>query len=323
MKLLSDKDGVITLSELLPLDTTTPLIAGNHVSTTYQTLSLFKIIAPTIQLWYIELTAHNHDTITVSNENIKGIVLQVALKNTFKTDTGILYERQFNVVYYPDSRFSFQVEKTKTYKLALLYIPLQLFQQAKEHFSQLHNFINAVVHEKKTKLHDRNLIASTLLLLHLIEIRYCPTVNQLEQFTWRIVTTAFDLGGDPPPKPKRITAKQLEQLYRLTSYINNNYQRQYSVSEFIQAAECSEHTVKKFFTSFYGIVPNDYIHEQRVLTAIRLLLTTKIKITYIAYEIGYIDNKGLPNTNTFKRVFEKFIGVLPSHYRKQKSDISG
>lgn len=312
MQILSATDGVITLSgNLLPLEPATRLTTGSHVSNNYETVSVYTIHSLTIQVWFIELTAHNNDTITISNEDTKAIVLQVVLKNTLTVSGSALHERHFSIAHYPDNRFNFQTETGKTYTLALIYIPLELLQQLNASYPPLTAFINAVTQGKKAKVTERNRVASSLLLLSLIECKYCKTLNELEANARCLLTVALNVTYNPASKSKHITVKQLEQLYKLTSFINNNYQKQYSTLEYIKKAKASKHVVKNHFTSFYNVVITDYIDEIRIIAAIRLLLTTKNKIETVAFEVGY-------TYKTFDRMFKKFMGVSPYEYRKKK-----
>lgn len=54
----------------------------------------------------------------------------------------------------------------------------------------------------------------------------------------------------------------------------------------------------------------EYVNYQRVELAIRLLTTTKLKVTQISDQVGYC------NTDTFTRNFRKLMGATPTEYRQ-------
>jgi AraC-like DNA-binding protein len=72
----------------------------------------------------------------------------------------------------------------------------------------------------------------------------------------------------------------------------------------------SEPNFFKVFKHQYGITPVEYINQQRIHLATKLLHNTQYPISDICFACGY------NNLNYFLKVFKKAMGTTPMTYRK-------
>lgn len=83
---------------------------------------------------------------------------------------------------------------------------------------------------------------------------------------------------------------------------------------FAAAAENMNITLKHFrrlFQHFCGMPPQRFVLHQRILKASALLITDLEPVKSIAYQCGF------NNEFYFSRLFKKYMGVPPEHYRNK------
>ena len=90
------------------------------------------------------------------------------------------------------------------------------------------------------------------------------------------------------------------------------WQHRYQVDFEKIAAKCglSYSRFQHLFTRQFGISPQHYQIAMRMETARNLLQSTSLSIRQVAEKCGYSDQ------NYFSRVFKKYCGYSPSHFRK-------
>lgn len=96
----------------------------------------------------------------------------------------------------------------------------------------------------------------------------------------------------------------------MINYIaENNYD--VTIDELCNQFYLSRYYICHLFKEEGGLTLNEFIHTNKVRTAIVLLETTKMRIIDIAEECGY------NSLGTFGRTFKQYTGVSPSEYRKR------
>ncbi len=73
---------------------------------------------------------------------------------------------------------------------------------------------------------------------------------------------------------------------------------------------CSRSQLYQMFKQEVGMAPNDYRQRLRIKRSCEQLAQTDSHVTDIAMQMGY------SSSQYFSRVFKKYIGVTPNHYRK-------
>lgn len=95
----------------------------------------------------------------------------------------------------------------------------------------------------------------------------------------------------------------------IIDYILTHPTERYSLPNLSKMADLSETSFRRLFKKQTGKSPNEFIRDQRLMSAARLLLLTDDHINDIAYEVGFED------VNYFIRVFKTTFGTTPRKYR--------
>ena len=107
------------------------------------------------------------------------------------------------------------------------------------------------------------------------------------------------------------------QIEDLKFYIDNNFEKNIRLSDLASQLFVTEQYLSKVFKEQTGIGVSEYLIKQRLFKVRQLLLETEDSITDIAFATGF------SNINSFNRIFKKYQGLTPSHFRKaMKSDIT-
>lgn len=138
----------------------------------------------------------------------------------------------------------------------------------------------------------------TIALLELLNIIY-------ESGEYRLI-------GLPSPKDIHITKPRIR-FQNINKLIMENYGRSITLSEAAESVEMNPTAFCNAFKATTGKTFNTYLTTYRLQVAARLLSTTMMSISEIAYKVGFND---LPH---FTRTFKKHYNISPSEYRKMRT----
>ncbi len=114
---------------------------------------------------------------------------------------------------------------------------------------------------------------------------------------------------------KKINDKKEEQtqsqIKRACDYIENNYDRDLSLSEIASSVHLTRNYFANLFKEKTGKTVMEYLTEIRMRKAQALLKNTELKIYEITERVGF------NNSNYFAKVFKKYYQVSPHQYRNQ------
>lgn len=94
-------------------------------------------------------------------------------------------------------------------------------------------------------------------------------------------------------------------------YIRKNLDKPLSVGELSQKAYMSESNFHRVFKNELGVSPIEFINEERMRKATKLLQNTRKKIKEVCIECGF------NSLSYFTRCFKKKHHVSPNEYRKR------
>ena len=103
----------------------------------------------------------------------------------------------------------------------------------------------------------------------------------------------------------------VNRLAFVAQYINKHLSRPLPIRELADQACMSEPNFYRIFKQTFGVTPLDYINQQRIELASRLLRTTNRCLSDISTECGF------NNLTYFMKLFRREIGASPTQYRKQ------
>lgn len=97
----------------------------------------------------------------------------------------------------------------------------------------------------------------------------------------------------------------------VAEYIKKNLHEKLSIDAIAKLAFVSKSNLFKIFKQEIGISPNEFILQERIQKA-KKLLKTQQSINEIAYQTGFSD------ANYFTRVFKQFEGVTPKSFQRKE-----
>ena len=104
---------------------------------------------------------------------------------------------------------------------------------------------------------------------------------------------------------------ELPVITRAKAYIQQNQGEDISLGQVAKAVNTSTFYFCKLFKKATGVNFTEYVSRVRIEKAKNLLLNPNLRISEIAYEVGF------QSLTHFNRVFKKFIGQSPTNYRAQ------
>ena len=103
----------------------------------------------------------------------------------------------------------------------------------------------------------------------------------------------------------------VNRLAHIAQYIHKHISRTIQIRELADEACMSEPNFYRTFKQTFGMTPVDYINQQRMALASKLLRTTSRSLSEISVECGF------NNLTYFMKMFRREIGISPSQYRRQ------
>jgi AraC-like DNA-binding protein/ligand-binding sensor protein len=98
-------------------------------------------------------------------------------------------------------------------------------------------------------------------------------------------------------------------ITRAKAFINENYTEDLSLEQVAKAANMSSFYFCKMFKKYTGVNFTEYLSRVRIERARNLLLNPNLRISEIAYEVGF------QSLTHFNRVFKKVLGQSPTDFR--------
>jgi AraC-like DNA-binding protein len=109
---------------------------------------------------------------------------------------------------------------------------------------------------------------------------------------------------------KLITISKTAKLAK--KYIDDSIYSNTTIEDIANTLNLSKAHIIREFTKNYGISPYNYLIEQKIATAKKMLLLHNMNIGEISSHLGFEDS------NYFSKLFKKKTGVSPLQYRKSK-----
>ena len=108
---------------------------------------------------------------------------------------------------------------------------------------------------------------------------------------------------------KRPAAQKEDLLYRLLTYLEENYRQPISLETLASALQVSRYRISRCFTGQIGCTFNDYVNGLRVGFAADLLRNTGLSASQSGFEAGF------DSLSTFYRAFKQRYGLSPKAYK--------
>ena len=155
--------------------------------------------------------------------------------------------------------------------------------------------------------------SSLNLILYLIE-KFCGK----ETAVWAAKVFQLDIDRKSQ-KPFVIFNQQKshgdQTIEQAQAYIEKHFDRTLNVKSLAKQFSVSRRSFIRRFKKATGNTPLEYIQRVRIEAAKRMLENTPKSIGEVMFQTGYNDSK------TFRSLFKKFTGYIPSHYKSRYSRV--
>lgn len=108
----------------------------------------------------------------------------------------------------------------------------------------------------------------------------------------------------------KVSEKDREFIQSVTCYINDHFAFDIRQEQLARIACMGTTKLKKTFKSIHGCTITEYIQHKRISHSEHLLGYTNLSIQQVSETVGYTSG------SRFSALFKKYIGLLPSEYRK-------
>jgi AraC-like DNA-binding protein len=102
------------------------------------------------------------------------------------------------------------------------------------------------------------------------------------------------------------TQKDRDVFHDLRCYLDTHFNDDLSLRSLSRTFGINEFKLKKGFRTFFDTTIFDYIHEQKMLHARRLLLDDRLLVNEVSAKVGY------KNPNHFSTAFKRRFGIVPT-----------
>lgn len=140
------------------------------------------------------------------------------------------------------------------------------------------------------------------------DLRSNPKLDKyaMSQGMYAFVTELYKMRDTEPDR------EQPDYIRTIVAYIEKHYAGKITIDNLSELVNISRFHLTKQFVRYTGMKPVQYMTKTRIEKAARLLISTDKTLKEIAKETGF------DNPNYFVKVFRKWIGMTPGHYRSGK-----
>ncbi|MFT4205078.1 MAG: AraC family transcriptional regulator [Chitinophagaceae bacterium] len=104
--------------------------------------------------------------------------------------------------------------------------------------------------------------------------------------------------------------KTIRWIVELTNILNDEWNRNHSLSELSQRLGIHPVTISKNFNKYFGCTYGDYVRKLRIDRSLALIKSTHSSLTEIAFLCGFADQ------SHFIRTFKSYTGTNPKYFQK-------
>ena len=101
------------------------------------------------------------------------------------------------------------------------------------------------------------------------------------------------------------------EILRVQNWLDEHYGQAIVIDELAQQFGFGMRNFKRRFKDATGYAPLAYLQTLRLEKAKHLLESTRMSLDSITFKVGYEDS------NSFRRLFQQRVGLLPASYRKK------
>jgi AraC-like DNA-binding protein len=127
----------------------------------------------------------------------------------------------------------------------------------------------------------------------------------------RLLRMASRILPQEKQNPLQISTDDTSTVEQIALYIARNYMNPFKLADIGEEIGLHPDYANVIFKKAFGTTINDYVIQERIMQAQRMLLTTDKKIADIAFECGF------NSINRFNAAFRKINGCTPREFKKR------
>lgn len=110
----------------------------------------------------------------------------------------------------------------------------------------------------------------------------------------------------------KLTSHEIKYLYAVINYIETNLERNLKVEEVAKNCNVSENKIQKIFKVYFGKNVYEYVIEQKMKLASKLIKRGELNLNEISSKLGY------SHQSNFSYAFKKYFGISPKSFFKNR-----
>ena len=319
----SESEGDILLSDWEPTylwEYKIPESRSLAASGAFGDLLLQETIGNQYAVWYnnYQFKRGEHLTITRKESVYK---LRFILNNTFnyyngKSGNTPMHERGYNLFYAPFTREKISF-KDKAYSSLEIHYSHDYLASFVPYYTHLEDWMRKVERDIPARLCNVNQVATEEMMKCLHDLLNSPYSGELRKMHYDALVKELcimvlqETATRPLRKITRFTTKEIETVYELKAFLRKNMDKPLKGEEFAAQFDATARTLKRRFSTLFGISLFHYLLSIRMEQASMLLQETDTSIESIATLTGY---RSFAN---FSTAFKKYYGQSPSYFRSR------
>ena len=113
---------------------------------------------------------------------------------------------------------------------------------------------------------------------------------------------------------QKFTQKKEDPIERAIAFIQQNLNKSLSRAEVAEYVHLNEEYFSRLFRAETGATFKEYLLDEKMKEAKRLLVRSRLSVSIIASKVGY------DNFSHFSKMFKKITGQTPQEYRKEQKE---
>jgi len=321
--ILSESEGVIPLSDREPTYLWEYKIPGARSlvgAGAFGDLLLQETTGNGYSIWYHNFQFKRGELITMQRDEPVWC-LRLVLNNTFhyteaRSGSTPMHERGYNLLYIPEGQEKISF-RDKAYTSLEVYFSKEYLASLAPHYPHLRQWMNDAEGSSTTRLCKVNQVATETVVQCVNDLLNSPYSNGLRTMQYDavikelLITILQETATRPLRKIIRFTTREIEAVYELKNFLRKNMDKPLRAEELTTQFDASQRTLKRRFSTLFGISLFHFLLGIRMQQAGMLLQETDTSIENIATLTGY---RSFAN---FSTAFKKYYGQSPSYFRNR------
>jgi AraC family transcriptional activator of pyochelin receptor len=297
-----------------------PLHQPLHAAAHFGEILFQHYIGNGFTIWYSNYHFH-HATTLQGRADIPVLELHIQFLNSFSNQWDGLHQTvlkpyQYNLSFTPHVLNHASFQGGKDYHTFDIHFQKTYLEKLAPFFPVLDQFLYKINRDQPTAISPFDRFLSHEMIAIVNRLLNCPFTNEAASFfietkVEELLLLVLNHTADQHPQPPIVLDKyDQEQIYEAKNIILQEIENPPSLIQLARKVGLNDYKLKKGFKLMFGTTVFNYLHQERMNTAHKLLLETSKTIDHIAYEVGY------EHPSNFNLAFKKQFGYTAAYLRK-------